>query len=994
MDDRKDSTETNTTWDSLDDDAVLSFINKLDSHNQIKKNNVKKEVLTDIDTDVDTENDDEPELNDKPQEGQSNDDMLYASIRSSQWSSMNDSKFINYVNKLTQSKQFDTTIEVENTSYNDVQLLSSPILPGQRKIEIETSDNNNDDDDNENDENDENEELPYDQYDNYEDYFAEKNRKQNLQGEELSKFLKANDDSGNDYPPIFKNCAIHVNGRTDPDILQLRKLILLYGGKYVHYLSSKRSVTHIVAENLPPRKRIQFGNCKVVSPKWIMDSIEAKRLLDYSLYRIEKLNDYGQQIIKFPKRDIVEENGEIVDDNIDDIDNDQLSQELSQELQNTGIDATHPNFLKVFFSKSRLHHLSSWKSELRSNFINEAILALQSKKIPQNSPQRIIMHVDFDCFFATVSAMKHNPPIDINTVPCCVTHGGKSADIASCNYIARQFGVSNGMWLSNAKELCPNIVSLPYYFEEYETISKKFYQKLLSMDINTILPVSIDEALVDISYLCSQGDQNVEKIVKGIKEGLDSVTKCTLSCGAGRNVLLAKLALRKAKPNGVYYISDNNDQIDEFLKTVDVKQLPGFGKKLYQKLNTFYPNKEEITVSDLKKIDKSSLINTFGAKMGAKLYDYARGIDDVSIDILKDTDKYTRKSVNIDVNWGVRFSTDPDVETFLSRLANELSERLLNIKMIGTSITLKLSIRHTDAPIEPTKYMGMGRCEFTSKTAKLGVATRDSGVLGSELKYLWRFMNVEPKELRGVGVSMNKLTQDDYNIDNKQMKLNFTSNVNLKPPITNKSPSPESYHSPVKTSRSRTGSPVKDDPEEQIDWDVFNSLPPDLQLEIKNELRRRKLQSSPKKRKLYANDKDIANLLSPKKKKLTMELEKEQYLSPHKIKEQKQKNIVFQGIPVTDESILLKKLVAWMDYTLIDNNELNENDLELFRDFMIQILSSSDTLRFLRIYQTLKRRILISPIQESKQFNKWNEELESLKQLIGEQPLSDFQFKF
>ena len=40
------------------------------------------------------------------------------------------------------------------------------------------------------------------------------------------------------------------------------------------------------------------------------------------------------------------------------------------------------------------------------------------------------------------------------------------ADIASASYEARRFGVRNGMWMKQAKELCKELVSVPYDFAE------------------------------------------------------------------------------------------------------------------------------------------------------------------------------------------------------------------------------------------------------------------------------------------------------------------------------------------------------------------------------------------------------------------------------------------------------------------------------------------------------------------------------------------------
>jgi hypothetical protein len=50
-------------------------------------------------------------------------------------------------------------------------------------------------------------------------------------------------------------------------------------------------------------------------------------------------------------------------------------------------------------------------------------------------------------------------------------------------------------------------------------------------------------------------------------------TECTASVGLGPSLLLARLATRKAKPNGTFFLSA--DDAEEFMKTVSVQELPG-----------------------------------------------------------------------------------------------------------------------------------------------------------------------------------------------------------------------------------------------------------------------------------------------------------------------------------------------------------------------------------------------------------------------------------
>ncbi|KAI7538366.1 DNA repair protein, partial [Hortaea werneckii] len=104
----------------------------------------------------------------------------------------------------------------------------------------------------------------------------------------------------------------------------------------------------------------------------------------------------------------------------------------------------NPDFLEQYYRESRLHHLSTWKADLKSQL--QALAAEKTssqktklKKLP--GQRRYIMHVDFDSFFAAVS-LKKNP--QHRDKPCVVAHGqGSGSEIASCNYKAREYGVSN-----------------------------------------------------------------------------------------------------------------------------------------------------------------------------------------------------------------------------------------------------------------------------------------------------------------------------------------------------------------------------------------------------------------------------------------------------------------------------------------------------------------------------------------------------------------------
>lgn len=109
----------------------------------------------------------------------------------------------------------------------------------------------------------------------------------------------------------------------------------------------------------------------------------------------------------------------------------------------------NPDFLDQYYRESRLHHLSTWKADLKSQLQALTAEKSASQRARQKRPvgaRRYIMHVDFDSFFAAVSLKKHP---QFKDKPAVVAHGpGSGSEIASCNYPAREFGVKNGMCVS------------------------------------------------------------------------------------------------------------------------------------------------------------------------------------------------------------------------------------------------------------------------------------------------------------------------------------------------------------------------------------------------------------------------------------------------------------------------------------------------------------------------------------------------------------------
>ena len=125
---------------------------------------------------------------------------------------------------------------------------------------------------------------------------------------------------------------------------------------------------------------------------------------------------------------------------------------------------------------------------------------------------------------------------------------------------------------------------LPYDFPGYEDASRKFYDAIIATG-GIVQSVSIDEALVDISAICfaesgSQGvsraegavdreQQKGDQIAQKLRDEVQEKTGCAVSVGIGGNILLAKVALRKAKPAGQYQLKP--EDVLDFIGKLEVQ---------------------------------------------------------------------------------------------------------------------------------------------------------------------------------------------------------------------------------------------------------------------------------------------------------------------------------------------------------------------------------------------------------------------------------------
>ena len=271
-----------------------------------------------------------------------------------------------------------------------------------------------------------------------------------------------------------------------------------------------------------------------------------------------------------------------------------------------------------------------------------------------------IIHIDMDCFYAAVE-IRDNPSLQGKAVAV----GAKAEQrgvLTTCNYEARKYGLHSAMPTARALQLCPDLILLPVAMDKYRRVSAAIHT-IFRRYTDKIEPLSLDEAYLDVTGLeVCQGSATL--LAQRIRAEIYATVGLTASAGIAPNKFLAKVASDWHKPNGQFVIAP--ETVEEFVKTLAVKKIPGVGKVTAKKLLA----QGIENCAQLQSLTKEELITAFG-KFGYNLYDYCRGIDHRRVDIAR-----TRKSVSVEHTFLHDLTTLLACEEKLPMLHQELMVRL------------------------------------------------------------------------------------------------------------------------------------------------------------------------------------------------------------------------------------------------------------------------------------------------------------------------------
>jgi DNA polymerase-4 len=295
------------------------------------------------------------------------------------------------------------------------------------------------------------------------------------------------------------------------------------------------------------------------------------------------------------------------------------------------------------------------------------------------SPSKTIFHVDMDAFFVSVEEL-----FDPSLKGKPVVVGGQRDErgvVSAASYEARKFGVHSAMPLRTAAKLCPQAIFVNGHPDRYRDYSARVHEVLCRFS------PQVEMASVDEAYLDMTGTERLHgpafRSADRLHAGMKSATQLNCSIGIGTSRLIAKVASAKAKPNGILWVMPGQEA--KFLAPLDVRDIPGVGKVMEQKLHEL----GIFQVGDLAKFEESELDERFG-KWGLALAGKSRGEDAggwFDNDVGEGADA---KSMSHEHTFNEDTANVEQLHSTLMRLSEMVGRRLREANVHARTIQLKL----------------------------------------------------------------------------------------------------------------------------------------------------------------------------------------------------------------------------------------------------------------------------------------------------------------
>ena len=314
--------------------------------------------------------------------------------------------------------------------------------------------------------------------------------------------------------------------------------------------------------------------------------------------------------------------------------------------------------------------------------------------------ERVILHCDQNCFFASVELLSHP---DLRDVPMavCGDPASRHGIILAKNEPAKRFGIQTAETVWQARRKCPGLVLLPPHHKLYREYSVRV-NELYGQYTDLVEPFGIDESWLDITGSMHLFGGDPVAIADELRRRVREELGLSISGGVSFNKIFAKLGSDYKKPDATTLISPENWQ--EIVWPLPVGAMLFVGRSAQRTLAQYGVE----TIGQLAACRPEMLEKLLG-KLGRQMHEYANGLD--RSPVRPQAEREPVKSVGNGTTFPHDLTRWEEVRAGLAALSDSVAMRLRRqgLYCSGVQVTIKdssfCSISRQKRLESPTRLM-------------------------------------------------------------------------------------------------------------------------------------------------------------------------------------------------------------------------------------------------------------------------------------------------
>jgi DNA polymerase-4 len=358
--------------------------------------------------------------------------------------------------------------------------------------------------------------------------------------------------------------------------------------------------------------------------------------------------------------------------------------------------------------------------------------------------ERTVLHADMDAFYASIE-QRDRP--ELRGLPVIVGGSQARGVVSAASYEARKFGVRSAMPGFEARRLCPGGVFLPPNMELYAAVSAEVH-RVFEQFTPEIEPLALDEAFLDVTGSLGLFGRDAERLGRELKARVREATALTVSVGIATNKLVAKIACRLGKPDGLRVVPPGQERAT--LAPLPIRYLWGVGPVLGDKLTALGVRH----IGDLAGATARQIEPAAGAR-AQYFIDLAQGRDDRKV-----VADRAPKSIGEESTFDSNVSDRDTITQAIVAHSEEVARRLRSAGYLSECVTLKMKLAQARAPRDGSGRVGPARepdYPLVTRQRTLPQPTSDGQAIARTAVALWDEAQLG-QAVRLIGVSASQLT--------------------------------------------------------------------------------------------------------------------------------------------------------------------------------------------------------------------------------------------